>query len=184
MPRQKKQESPKMEEVKQDSEPLQIEFNDDSSSDESVIEKPKLTEKKVKKEKTPAQQAAWDLCLKKRLEKAEEQRKVREAAKEIMKAEVDKKKELKEQIKEKKQLKAQKSKEKFENLKLLTEEIPSEDEELIKPKLKRKSKTYVDSDGEEIETSHKQVVIINKIAPTVSHKKPQLIQPKNIPVFV
>lgn len=179
MPRQKKQELPKTEEIKEEFSLAEVE---NSSSDDSEIEKPKA---KPKKEKTPAQQAAWEACLKKRLEKAEEQRKVRDAAKEVLKAEVEKKKELKRQIKEKKELKAQKSKEKFENLKLLTEEIPSDDEELIKPKPKRKTKNvYVDSDGEEIDTDHKPVVIINKIAPTVSHKKPQLIEPKKIPIFV
>ena len=75
----------------------------------------------------------------------------------------------------------------MEQLKVLTENISDDEEEEEQPKPRRKPRKviYVDSDGEEIEND-KPVVIINKIAPTISSKRPpsQMIPPKNIPVFV
>ena len=145
---------------------------------ESKIEKPKRV-------RSVAQQQAWIKALEVRRQKAEERKKIKEEAEKVIEKVITKKKETKMEKEARIADKKQRRDARLEKLKELAETV-SDGEEEPEPKVvrRRKKVVYVDSDGEEVEGSDKPVVIINKIAPTISNKKPSLIPPKNIPVFV
>jgi hypothetical protein len=101
----------------------------------------------------------------------------------------DKKEEEIQKLVLQKQEKKQKKQKKLKELELF-EEPESEEEEppvIIKKKVKKQTKPkviYVDSDDEEVEKPiDKNIIIINKMHPQLSHSKPKMVKPEK-PNFV
>jgi murein L,D-transpeptidase YafK len=165
-------------------EPIALEQESVSSSDEEIILEKPIKEKKPRTEK---QIESWNKALQVKRDNAEKRRLLKEQVKAVEKKELIVKKTRQQKIKERDEKQLQKIKE------LEAKAIPlvesDEEEEVIIKKRKPKKKIikYVDSDGEsEEEVEHKPIVIVNKfsnVPQPVAHKKVLIENKKNI-VFV
>lgn len=161
---------PKIEE----SQPL--EENSDSDTDQQ----PTASIEKPKRQRSQAQIAAF--------EKAKETKRLNTLKRKGL---ADKAEEEIQKIIKKKQEKKEVKKQKLIKLQEIAEHVSSDDEEddpiIIKKKVKKPTKPkiiYVDSDDEEVEKPiDKNIIIINKMHPTLTAKKPKMVQPEK-PNFV
>lgn len=95
----------------------------------------------------------------------------------------DKKEEEIQQLMKKKQEKKERKVQKLKELEVFDESESEEEPQIIvKKKVKKQTKAkvvYVDSDDEEVEKPvDKNIIIINKMHPQLSHKKPVMVKPE------
>jgi hypothetical protein len=173
---------PKIEE----SQPL--EENSDSDTDQppaAALEKKKPSVKVSvpKKPRSEAQLAAF--------EKAKETKRLNALARKGLAEKAEE--EIQNLIKQK-QVKKELKQQRLKKLKEIAEHVSSDEEEeeeeepiVIKKKVKKQTKPkiiYVDSDDEEVEKPvDKNIIIINKMNPQLTHHKPKLVKPEK-PNFV
>lgn len=153
-----------------------LEENSDSDTDQpptAAIEKPK-------RQRSEAQIASF--------EKAKETKRLNALKRKGL---ADKAEEEIQNIIKKKQLKKEAKQQKLLKLQEIAEHVSSDEEEeepvVIKKKVKKQTKPkiiYVDSDDEEVEKpADKNIIIINKMHPTLTAKKPKMMQPERQPLI-
>jgi hypothetical protein len=165
-----------------------LEENSDSDTDQppsAALEKkkPKVQEKAPKKPRSEAQLAAF--------EKAKETKRLNALARKGL---ADKAEEEIQNLIRQKQVKKEIKQQKMKKLQEIAEHVSSDESEeeeeepvVIKKKVKKQTKPkiiYVDSDDEEVEKPiDKNLIIINKMHPQLSHHKPKMVKPEK-PNFV
>jgi len=154
-----------------------LEEMSDVSSDDDVAPPPVMSSlEKPKRQRTQAQIDAFEKAREKKKQNFLTRKGLADKAEEEIAKIIQQKKDKKDQ-----------KKQKLVKLQELTEQVSSEEEEeekpvIIKKKVKKQTKQkiiYVDSDDEEVEKPvDKNIIIINKMHPTVSAHKPKMVQPE------
>jgi len=170
-----KTKNPKIEQSKKNIEEPLEEMSDVSSDDDTSPPPIVSSLEKPKKQRTQAQIDAFEKAREKKKQNFLTRKGLADKAEEEIAKIIQQKKDKKEQ-----------KKQKLAKLEEIAEQVSSDEEEdepiIIKKKVKKQTKPkviYVDSDDEEVEKPvDKNIIIINKMHPTLSTKKPKMVQEK------